>query len=357
MQALIPRTVFPCYAAADRAIAANLAEFLERGADVRVFLDEGEMQPDQDLAAKTRDARVADIVLVLFSRESLPSRWPRAQWEAPMVTEPAEEDVRIAFVRCDDCVPPAVLKPRFEWSLEGKRQIKRWVRGHVPEAGRHTSDLELLGIAIADRPGLDTVDNSALALEFAREFRQDFDEVFRVECGGRSITALAGDLGIALGLSLSGPLEENLVRLREFCEPRRFLILLDDAWPDVVQPLVFGGRCSTLVASGECTPPESNELRLAQQALADPQVSWPEICRMARTGRRIARDAGRVAELFEMMQQWHGMAEDRGDRGVLDESARELIWILEGWGHTSEAMRLEGLRKTEYDDQIGLPFF
>ena len=51
MQALTP-SVFPCYAAADREVAAGVAAFLERGADVRVFLDEGEMRPGEDLAGK-----------------------------------------------------------------------------------------------------------------------------------------------------------------------------------------------------------------------------------------------------------------------------------------------------------------
>ena len=79
MQTLTSPTIFPCYAAADRAIAERLAALLERGADVRVFLDEGQLAEGADLAEKAREARMADIVLVLFSRNSLASRWPRTQ--------------------------------------------------------------------------------------------------------------------------------------------------------------------------------------------------------------------------------------------------------------------------------------
>ena len=85
MQTLGACTIFPCYAAADRALAERLAALLERGADVRVFLDEGQMAEGADLAEKARAGRMADIVLVLFSRSSLPSRWPRAQWEDALV--------------------------------------------------------------------------------------------------------------------------------------------------------------------------------------------------------------------------------------------------------------------------------
>jgi len=55
MQALTA-TVFPCYAEADRDAAAAIASFLERGADVRVFLDEGALAPGQDLVLVARPA-------------------------------------------------------------------------------------------------------------------------------------------------------------------------------------------------------------------------------------------------------------------------------------------------------------
>ncbi len=61
-------TVFPCYAAEDSAAAAEVARFLEDGADVRVFLEEGQLRPGETLASMAREGRTADIVLVLFCR-------------------------------------------------------------------------------------------------------------------------------------------------------------------------------------------------------------------------------------------------------------------------------------------------
>ena len=40
----------------------------------------------------------------------------------------------------------------------------------------------------------------------------------------------------------------------------------------------------------------------------------------------------------------------------LDESARELVWILETWGFTEEAQRLERQRGEEFAEQMTLPF-
>jgi len=362
----LTETIFPCYAEADGESARQVAAFLERGADVRVFLEEGRMWRGQDLATKAREARTADTVLVFFSRQSMPSRWPRAQWEDALVKEPAAEGVRIAFLRCDDCVPPKVLAPLFEMNglpVAGMRALKRWVRRRPapgPRTGGHGTDVEVLGLALADRPGSDVAPNVELALEFAEAFRDDFDAVARVECGGRSLTALAGDLGSQLGLRLEGDLEGNLARLREFCAARRLLVILADAGAaGPAWDMVFGGRCSTLLVEGPSGDAAAvDELAAAQRAMAAAatDADWSGICWLARLGRKLTRDAGRLAECFELMEQWHGAAQSRGDRRVVDEAAREMVWILEAWGRTDEAGRLDYRRASECDEQMMLPF-
>ncbi len=353
MQALTP-SLFLCYAPQDSETARRIAAFIERGADVRVLLDGGEMQPGEDLAEKARQALGSQMTLVLFSRHSLPSRWPRAQWEGALVTEPAEAGVRIAFVRCDDCIPPRVLAPMFE--SNALRAIKRWARGHMPAPHAESArdgDLEVLGIAIADRPGSETVADEAAARRFIRAFQHDFDAVLELECGARSLAALAGDLGAQLGLRLEGDAESNLERLRDFCAARRVLILLKDGDE---APFEFGGRASTLRFPGPVTEPQDESIRGIQRALRLRPSDWAEYCRLARVGRRLTREAGRIAECRELMAQWHAAAEARDDRKALDESARELVWILESWGRSDEAYRLDYLRATEFDEQMGLPF-
>lgn len=358
MQTLTP-TLFPCYAPGDRKLARRVADFLERGADVRVFFEEGELQPGEDLAAKAREARTADIVVVLFSRESLPSRWRRDQWEPALVTEPAEEGVRMAFLRSDECNPPKVLAPMFEANLNGLRQLKRWVRGKDLKSRTgdpHSPELEVMGIAIADRPGLETVEESAVARDFARVFRDDFDEVLLLECAGRTQTALAGDLGVQLGLRLEGPLAENMRRLHEFCSQRRMLVVLDGASAADADAFTSGGRCSTLISTGEYEPSNVGPIRAAQMALTRAEEPWPELCRHARTGRRLLHTELRLAELLELMQQWHQLAESRHDRGVMDEAAREMMWILQEWGEVERAREFGPEIDPLHSDQMMLPF-
>ena len=352
MQTLTAHTIFPCYATADRALAERLAALLERGADVRVFLDEGQVPEGADLAAKAREARMADIVLVLFSRNSMPSRWPRAQWEDALVKEPVAEGVRIAFLKCDDCVPPRVLAPMFDAAR--LRDVKRWVRGSEagePPAAKFSADLEVLGIAIADRPGTETVASIALAREFARAFSADFDAVLHLDCATGTLADMAGDLAWQVGLHLEGELSDNLEHLRVFLEARRFLVVLEGAAPD---DLRFAGRCSTLISTqpGE---PSADTLRQLARAF-DAVEGWTEACRLARQARRVAHQQFRLAECFEIMTQWRAMAEQRHDHPVVDEASRELVWILDGWGRTEEARQLEQTRATEFDEQLPLFF-
>jgi hypothetical protein len=353
VQTLNP-TLFLCFAPADRELAERIAAFIERGADVRILLDAGEMLPTEDLAEKARQAQASDMALALFSRASLPSRWPRAQWEDALVNEPAAEGLRIAFVRCDDCVPPRVLTPLFE--ATGLRAIKRWVRGHLPppHAGApRDPDVEVLGIAIADRPGMETAANSTIAEQFILAYQQDFDAILPVDCGERSLAALTGDLATQLGLRLEGGAESNLAYLQDFCVTRRFLIVLKDLRSPAPP---FAGRTSSLIVPGLVTEPDDESIRGIQRALRRPTGDWFELCRLARLGRRLTRDAGRIAECYEIMQQWHAAAELRQDRNVLDESARELVWILLSWDRADEARHLNYRRACEFDEQMLLPF-
>ena len=350
-------------------MADRIASFLEAGGDARVFLAEGEIGPNEDLLTRAREAQAADVILVLFSHHCALPPGTRSQWERVLVAEPKANGVRIGFVQCDDWPPPRTLLPQFDCrglAPHGLRKLKRWVRDRAatwlpPEgvglAGA-SSELDDLGSAIADRPGAGSTGSAALAYAFVRAYAEDFDEVFRLECAGRTPAALAGDLGAQIGLGMESDLPDNLEKLREFCSARRFLVLLED--PEGVHAglFAFGGNCSTLVVaeSGPMERPSAESLRAIQGEFAHPGGDWLELCRLARIGRRIARDGGRIAELYELLREWHALAEARGDRQVLDESAREMVWVLEGWGRFAEASQLERRCVTEFSEQMALPF-
>ena len=68
--------------------------------------------------------------------------------------------------------------------------------------------------------------------------------------------------------------------------------------------------------------------------------------------RRFARTPGN--QIGRRWRQWYEAAEEMDDRKVLDEAAREMVWILNGWGREDQAERLERRRAMEFDEQMRL---
>lgn len=497
--------VFPCYSTADREVVHQLAAFLERGAGAEVLLEEGEISPGEDLIAKVEEGLAADVVLVLLSPESAPSRWPLERWKPIFWDQAAEMGTALATVLCRDAKFPDLLRRKNFFDLrhnrlEAFRRIKRWLMSlsPLPQQAPFTAaaqpwfegrsaELETLCALVADVPGLAVVESpagtgkTALALEFARRHREEFDAVFWLTCGGRSAAALAGDLAAQLAVRLDRDLETNLNDLRRLLARYRCLLILDDAPTATAVLLAPRGRTSVLVTTregglaaklsatrvslipfvqdrdrladnvrqlkgpsrrllsamcacaasgfpldmavrtadaepeeardaaagfvteGVIAPLDENGPRFlvpafvrervalrgdgrrwaryhalavadlfgAQAGGQDPaacwadiqqafawalETDWPLASTLARRALTWAKAQERLAEAFEILQDWKRIAEQHGDRRVLDDCAWEQIWILEHWGRGAEAGELEQVRREQYADQMAFSF-
>ncbi len=265
--------VFPCYSISDRELARGLAAFLERGTGVEVLLEEGEMPPGADLIAKVEEGLSADVVLVLFSPEAVPARWVLERWKSVFWEQAAEVGTALATVLFRDAKFPDLLRRKNFFDLRqnrlaGFRAIKRWLMSLSPLdrkapfqparqplfTGRD-AELETLCVTLADTPGIAVVEGgpgagkTALALEFARRHKEDFDAVFWLACGSRSAAAAAGDLAAQLGVRLDRDLESNLNDLRRLCAQYRCLIVLDDPVASTAALLAPRGRTSALITT------------------------------------------------------------------------------------------------------------
>jgi len=504
--------VFPCYSTSDRELARELAAFLERGAGVEVLLEEGEMQPGEDLVAKVQEGISADVALVLLSPESVPGRWVLDRWQSVFWNQAAEAGTALATLLCRDAKFPELLRRRNFFDLRQNRlpafrAVKRWLMALSPPprrapfvparqpgfAGRN-AELEALSALLADAPGMAVVSHdaagsgkTALALEFARRHREDFDAIFWLTCGSRSAASLAGDLAAQLDARLDRDLESNLNELRRLCARYRCLLILDDAVAATAAVLAPRGRTSVLIttrcadlaaalsavdfpldgapvheaagladaigkldpaerrvlaASCACAPsgfcsemavraasvtpreerdaiaslpaqgllapldengprflvpaavraaavsPDDAEWRRRHavaaaevfdaHASAGPDLSahWPDLqhalgwalqasgeppnwelaCKLARRGVAWTRAHDRLAEAFEILQDWSRAAEPRRERRVLEDCAWEQIWILEHWGRSGEARVLDQICRKQYSDQLAFDF-
>ena len=267
-------SVFLAHSKQDQPLAGGLAEFLERGAGVRAFLEEGEIGPEATLLSKTQEGLMADVILVLLSPDSAPSRWVREEWGPVFWDQPKEQGVELATVLCRECRFPELLRKRRHFDLahnwlEGFRAIKQWLLSLRPAAGEpafvpartvpfvgRETELEALRRALGDRPGravltgpVAETGKTTLALEFARRNQRDFQAICWAGCRRRSAAGIAGDLAAQLDLRLEGDLEANLAELRGFCAQRRLLVVLDDLEDDVLLEMIPAGKASVLITS------------------------------------------------------------------------------------------------------------
>jgi hypothetical protein len=182
--------------------------------------------------------------------------------------------VKVATVLARSCEFPALLRRDVFFDLAQDRLgafrgIKRWLLGL--ESGRRDlefeparqigvdgrgQEMEKLRKTLADAPGTAVLTGpaqTALALEFARQSKRDFEGLVWLSCTEQTLASLAGDMASQLGMALEGDLEANLHELGKFCAQRRLLIVLDNT-PDEAERLVPGGRSSALLIKSGAGP-------------------------------------------------------------------------------------------------------
>jgi hypothetical protein len=242
-----PSSVFLAHAPADRDYAVRLADFLESGCDVRCNLDAGVMEPGEDLIEKVEQG--SEILILLLSKHSWPSRLPRERWDPILLETP------LISVLIEDCPIPELLRRKnfidarkHNAGRELKRRIWREARGltEADAVAQWSPDLAELYASIADQPGASFVDG-ATAARFVKEAADDFDAILWVPCFRRSLVESAGELGSRLGAVLDGELDENCRRIEEFLTERRLLLVLDAPDEDVLAAFPQCGRTSILI--------------------------------------------------------------------------------------------------------------
>ena len=312
-------TAFFAHDRGDHDVASNLAGFLEFGCDLICCVDDGQIGENQDLVAKAEEGLFADVLLLLLSRSSSPTRWVRERWEPVLFERARQAKVEVVTILLQECSFPPLLRRRnfidatTNW-LTARRLLKRWFRVREREPGaapnsEFSGGLEDLYASLADRAGTMHV-SGGVALRFAREAEEEFEAVLWVPCQGRTLAQAAGELGRQLGLALDGPRKENCVRIREILAVRRCLVVLDAPGAEVLPELIASGRTSTAITR-------------------DPVRSFATPETLAYARRLVAER--RFAEAYELLYRLLDAVVDP------DDCARELTWICEHWGRVEEA--------------------
>ncbi len=342
-----------CYAADDAAAANYLADYVEANLPFAVSRGEAVVGPDLGLMEAMDRALSAEAALVLLSPHSVPAVWERRVWEPLFLVKPKEFQTFLGFVLLTPCKFPALLrKERFFDAAEGlpetAREIKRWLlrphQGVVP-AAKTAEDLEALRSALGDRPGAAEAGVEA-AVRFAGELGEDFEAVHVFDCRGRSRAGMLGDIGSALGLTVSGALEQNRAVVCEWCAGHRVLFVLAGVAERDRAFATFGGRASVIFTG----PPEGELQGCRPNATADAVRKFQQNAavdceaglRLGWTAVRLLKAQERVAETLELLEEMAAVARRSGDHNALPRIQKEQFWMGGGAGPESSALLVEG---------------
>jgi hypothetical protein len=327
-------TVFLAHGLRDHRVASDLARFLEFGCDLTFYVDEGRIGENQDLISKAEEGLSADVLLLLLSPASSPTRWVRERWEPVLFDQAKQGAVEVVTVLLEECSFPLLLRRRnfidaTKNRLTAQRLLKRWFRLRGREAGtapspKFSGDLEELYSALADRAGTLHV-GGATASRFAEEAEEEFEAVLWVPCQGRTLAQASGELGHQLGLKLDGEVSENCAHIRELLATRRCLLVLDAPATGIFPELIAGGRTSTMITHEAVKILETPDTpAYAQRLLA----------------------SRRYAEAYELLYRLLDVEDDP------ESCARELTWICEHWDRVDEANGLRFNYRTEGAEQL-----
>jgi tetratricopeptide (TPR) repeat protein len=265
--------VFLSHSSKDKPFVRDLADALEAGGEIKVWLDEREIDYGENIVLKIADGLDADFVLLILSPDSVDSKWVKEEWTDAYWDQVESQHVKLAGVLYRDCRIPRLLRNKKYFDLrtnqpEGFRLIKTWLldqrpplppvvhlpqrpplfigRDHEIEELRHR--LQEPG-SVAYVSGLAGRGKTTLALEYAHRYQLDFETVHWLPCRGRTLVQMAAELVWQLGLKLDGELDSVVRQLTGHCGSKRCLLVLDNVEDDTPAKLMPAGRSSVLITT------------------------------------------------------------------------------------------------------------
>src|SRR5271165_1955364 len=267
-------SVFLSHSSKDKPFVRELADFLGREGEIKVWLDEGEIAPGHNVVGRIAAGLGSQFVLVVLSPNSVDSEWVKKEWTDAFYEQTNNGKVKVLAVLYQDCQIPPLLRTTKQFDLrrnhpDGFRQIRTFLLEQRPAPPRHINhlpvrppvfigrDKELADLRerlkqpgalvhLSEMPGRG---KSTLALEFAHRCQQDFEAVYWLPCQSGSLASIASELQRQLKLKIEGDLPEIVRELKGVCADKRCLLILDNVDDESPGELIPGGAASVLVST------------------------------------------------------------------------------------------------------------
>jgi hypothetical protein len=267
-------SVFLSHSSKDKPFVRELADELGRDGQIKVWLDDREIAPGQNIVTRIEEGLDADFVLLILSPDSVDSSWVEQEWTDAFWEQTNNRNTKLLGVLYRDCTIPRLIRNKKYFDLrtnhpEGFRKIRTFLLTEKPAPPERINKLPLrpplfIGrepeladlrerlsepgtlVHVVGTPGKG---KTTLALEFAHRYQHDFEAVYWLPCQSESLASISADLTRKLGLKIEGDLPEIVRELKGRCAGRRCLIILDNVDDESPGELVPGGAASVLVTT------------------------------------------------------------------------------------------------------------
>ena len=267
-------SVFLSHSSKDKPFVRELAEFLEKDGDVKVWLDEREIAPGQNIVGRIAEGLDSDFIMLVLSPDAVNSNWVKEEWTDAFWEQTNNRKTKLLGVLYRDCVIPGLLRNKKYFDLrtnqpEGFREIRTFLLTERPVAPERVNYLPVRPPIFVGREdelsdlrerlrqpgslvpvsGLAGKGKTMLALEFAHRYQRDFEAVYWLPCQSSSLSSISAELTRQLGLKLEGDLSQVVRELKLVCAGKRCLLILDNVQDESPGELVPGGAASVLVTT------------------------------------------------------------------------------------------------------------
>jgi tetratricopeptide (TPR) repeat protein len=266
-------SVFLSHSSKDKPFVRELADFLEKDGDIKVWLDEREVDFGENIVSKIEQGLGSKFVLLILSPDSVESAWVREEWTAAFWRQMESRGVKLACVLYRACQIPLLLanKRYFDLTtnqLDEFRRMKSWLLEQRPPAQPivHLPPRQPLFIereaeikaldeqlkepgSVAYLCGAPGLGKTRLAEEYARRRKQKYYSVHWLPCQARTLAQIAAELQLQLGITLDGDLAKVLQQLGGHCAWKHRLLILDNVEDEAPGRLLPVGESCVLVTT------------------------------------------------------------------------------------------------------------
>jgi hypothetical protein len=102
--------VFLSHSSKDKPFVRDLADALEAGGEIKIWLDEREIDYGENIVLKIADGLDADFVLLILSPDSVDSKWVKEEWTDAYWEQIQNQGRKLAGVLYRDCRIPRLLR-------------------------------------------------------------------------------------------------------------------------------------------------------------------------------------------------------------------------------------------------------